>query len=199
MATVLKLNSTEQEQWDGTGSPNHEQIDEGDPENEADSLYAAGSASDNVIDIYGLPNTIEDVDEVTQIEVLVWYSSLECDGTPSGNLATIDIDLGGYQGGKTLEQDWLAGVDGWKTLTWAGLSGSQADLDGLEVKLSVGTLNDGKFIHDTFTIWSIYLKITYTAAAAGWAHKFLGVPAANIAKVNGVAIANIASIKGVDI
>ena len=41
------------------------------------------------------------------------------------------------------------------------------------------------------------ILVTYTPIATGYAHDFMGVPAANIGSVNGVPTANIASIDGV--
>lgn len=199
MATELLLNSTEQEQWSSTPvAVNHTTIDEGDPQNEADFVQAT-AASCNRIDIYGLPDTIDDVDEVTQIVVNVYYVAYDADESPAGSVGNVDIDLGGYQGAKTLIKPYASGVSGWKVLTWAGLSGSQADLDGLEIKLSVGTLNAGKYIGDFYTIYSMYIEVTYTPTGgpAGWGHKINSVLNANIGKINGVLKANIGKVNGV--
>jgi hypothetical protein len=193
MATTIYPNGTVQQQWNTTGTPSHAEIDE-DPPDAGDHVHANGSASDNKIDIYSFPDTIDDVDEVTQIVVRVYLYSIDADVSPSADVGYIDIDLGGYQGQKTLNKPH----NGLQTLTWAGLSGSQADMDGFELKLGVGTLNDGKYMDDSYTIYCIHVDVTYTpVAAGGWGHKFNGVAGASIGKISGVAIANVGKVKGV--
>ena len=186
MVTTIYPNATIQEQWNSTGSPNHAEIDEVTPD-VGDYVNAVGTTNDNKIDIYGFPNTIDDVDEVTQIAVRVYCINIDADESPAGDVGNVDIDLGGYQGAKSINKP----LNGLQTLTWTGLSGSQADLDGLEVKLSVGTLSDGKIIPGSYQIYALSVLVTYTPVAAGYAHKVLGVLPANIGKVLVVDTANI--------
>ena len=192
MATTIYPNGTVQEQWDSTAGVNHTTIDEVTPD--PNDYVIAQPPTDNKIDIYSLPNTIDDVDEVTQIAVKVWCINIDADESPSGDVANVDINLGGYQGAKSINKP----LSGLQTLTWAGLSGSQADLDGLLVKLAVGTLNAGKIIDDSYILYCMHIVVTYTPAApAGYGHDYMGVLAANIDEVCGVPTANIDTIKGV--
>ena len=82
---------------------------------------------------------------------------------------------------------------GMSTNTFAGLSYSKADLDKFELKYIADCGTKG----DLGKVYQSYVIVTYTEAAVGYGHDYMGVPAANIGSVNGVPTANIANIKGV--
>jgi len=109
------------------------------------------------------------------------------------NTPEIVITIGGLP--LLVEDVPLTTIQLWKTNTLGGISWDQDDVNNLRITY-VADVPDSK---DRNWIYTCYAIITYTAAPTGWGHKFIGVPAANIAKVNGVPIANIAKIKGVGI
>lgn len=172
-------------------------VDEG-PSSGTDYVMCIGAAYSNKYDTFDM-ETIADVEEVTKIEVKInYYLGDGSNATPPAG-QSIDINLGGWQIAQTLPIQSRA----WRTFTWLGLSGDQEDLDALQVRVYSGVLFDGTGcvpLDDLIYAYTIYITVTYTAVApTGWGHKFLGVSAANIAKINGIPIANIASIKGLDI
>ena len=178
--------------WSSSDTTHSTEIDEAKASPDCnDYINAVGASKANKIDIINM-SSIANVDEVTQIVVWVYWWSI-------GSVALeMDINLGGWQSEKNI----AAGGAGWDSLTWGSLSGSQADLNGLQVKFDAGSLTDGTGcipVSDQHHVCTMYAVVTYTEAAGGWGHKFIGVAGADIAKVSGVLIANIADIKGVDI
>ena len=157
-----------------------------------DWIWVTGGMG-NLTDILGFPDTIDDVDEVTSIEVNVYYGSMDADESPSGKV-TVDINLGGWQGSKDMSKPHAAG---WEAFTWTSLSGSQSDLDGLQVKFYSDGLGSGKYIGDSYQVYAVYIDVTYTPTEGVWTHKFIGVANASIGKINGVSIANIGKVNGV--
>ena len=157
-------------------------IDEGAVPDIEDAIgYLETNGDDNDEEVFGF-GTIA-VIEVTQVVVSVYGQINGAGASPE-----CDVNLGGYIG---VQEIGLTTIRGWHHITFAGLSGSQADLDGLQVKL----IADASVAKTGATIYTMYVTITYTAT--GWGHKFLGVAGANIANVNGVPRANIGKIKGV--
>ena len=161
--------------------------------NTADWVWCAGGSNQGT-ETFGFPDTINDVDEVTQIVVNVHYSFINADESPAGSI-TIDVYLGGWLGTKTFTKPH----GGWEAFTWAGLSASQADLNGLQVKFYAAGLGAGKYIPDSCQVHAVNVDVTYTATGgpAGWGHKVKGVLPANIGKINGVLTANIGKVNGV--
>ena len=160
--------------------------------NTADYVYAISYPQG--IETFGFPDTIDDVDEVTQIVVNVYYSTVDADEAPTGS-CTIDVYLGGWLGTKSFTKPKAGG---WQAFTWAGLSGSQADLDGLQVKFNAVGLGSGKYLGDVVSVHAVNVDVTYTpTAGGGWGHKVNGVLPANIGKINGVLTANIGKVNGV--
>jgi len=142
------------------------------------------TGDDNKVSEFGFPNTINDVDEVTQIIVYSYGIKV---GTP-----TPEVDLyigGGWRGYQecSVTTGW-----GWVGDTWNG-SWTQAELNAVQVRYRADVPNK----NDVNQISCVYLRVTYTQVVLGYGHDFMGVPAANIDSVNGVPTANIDNIKGV--
>jgi len=190
----LYPNATPTANWGLVGAPtHHEAIDEDRASpNTGDYIFANDVMGGT--DIFDFANTIDDVDEITAIEVNLYYVSANADENPGGGV-TVDINLGGWQGTKNISKPHLLA---WEAFTWAGLSGSQADLDGLQVRIIESGFGPGKYIPDICNIYTMVIDVTYTATGpAGYQHKFLGIPSAKIGKVCGIPTANVGKIKGV--
>ncbi len=147
-------------EWSSTAGGHYTEIDDGQrqpatgaPLNEADYIHQLGQAG-NKDDEFNM-GTIADVDEVTAIKVWIF---VESDLAASGSQVDGDINLGGAQGAKTIFLSTDA--KGWYSVEWTGLTGSQADLDALKVKLSF-VETDG---HEIF-VYAMYAEITFTEVA----------------------------------
>ena len=175
--------------WLGpVGGTAFDDIDEGS--GGPDELYITASqegGDDDDLDTFHMTDGDIEGGEATSITV---YTNGMIVGV---NTPEIAISIGGLP--LYAEEVPLTTIQLWKTNTLGGISWDQTDVNNLRItyKADVPDSKDRNFIY------TCYAVITYTPAAVGWGHKFLGVPAANIAKVNGVPIANIAKIKGVGI
>lgn len=158
------------------------------PAGSGDATYLEGWVGDNN-SVYkcGFPDTITDVDEVSNVTVWCW--GYEVGGDPE---ITINID--------GVEEAWQectlptgAGNDDWTSNSYNG-AWTQANLDSLEVWLR----SDSPVKNDIDKFSVVYVVITYSQVAAGWAGgDFIGVVNANISIISGVAIADIDNVKGV--
>jgi len=177
-------------QWSVPSAGTHfDDIDEA-PATQADYIQATESGGDdNDIDDFNF-TTIDPIEEVTQVEIKV-------NGLIVGTGLDPEIDLYIEGAWKSVSVGWkncgLTDVRGWHSIVYVGLSSNQASLDALRVRVR-GDIPEKAGIN---TIHTIYCIITYTVAAVGYGHKFLGVPSASIGKVCGVPTANIRKIKGV--
>ena len=186
-------NATPTANWGLTGAPtHHEAIDENRGAPNTDDRIWANDVTGGT-DIFDFPNTIDDVDEITQIVVNLYYISANADENPGGGV-TVDINLGGWQGTKNLSKPHELA---WGAFTWAGLSGSQANLDTFQVRIIESGFSPGKYVPDMCTIYTMVVDVTYSAVAGGWGHIFLGIPSNKIGKVCGIPTANVGKIKGV--
>lgn len=149
--------------------------------NTTDYISAANIVGDdNKVSEFGFPNTINDVDTVTQI-IVHTYGIRTGSPTPE-----VDLNIGGWQGYTecSIGTSW-----GWATDTFNG-SWTQAQLDAVQVRYRADVPGGGNINQ----ISCVYLEVTYTT---GYGHDFIGVLAANIDEVCGVPSANIDNIKGV--
>lgn len=129
------------------------------------------------------PDTIDDVDEVTNITI--WTLGGSFSANPEIWLV---LDW------STAEQQCeipIAGDMGWTSNSFDG-SWSQADLDSLVLIYRA----DGGEKGDTTWIDVAYAVVTYSIPAVGYAHKFLGIAPNRIGKVCGILTANVGKIKG---
>ena len=180
---ILRPNGTEVNQWRWG---DHTNIDDDveDPEEGDGQTIMADEANGDDLDIITIsfPNTIDDVDEVTNIRV-------KTDGWYLGTRPDVDVDMGGSQG---YEQVPLPGIlEDWADNDFPG-SFSQADLDGLEVTYKAHCPDKGNYNQ----LEVCYVIVTYTVLVVGYGHDFLGIPAANIASIMGIPTANIDNICG---
>jgi hypothetical protein len=83
---------------------------------------------------------------------------------------------------------WGANNDLW------GLSWDATTAAGILVRMDCGSLTSGR----SFRFDYLKVRVTYTAAAAGYTHDVNSVAAASIGKVNTVATASIGKINSVD-
>lgn len=187
MATaVLRPNSTDTNQW---FLGNHTDVDEVvlDPNpgtGGTDIWVGAGFIGDNnQIIVMGFP-TIADIGEVTNIQVKTY-------GMRDTGIPEVDVNMGGWQGEVNVSAMGVNPNFSWGTNNFAG-SWDQADLDGLQVRYRADCPSP-----QANTLDVVYVVVTYTLTPTGYAHDYMGVPAANIGSVNGVPTANIGNIKGV--
>lgn len=182
-------------EWSNTGGTHESCIDEGLPPTLGDMISCSGSGSNGDIDNFNMETIDIAGGTISSIEVKIYHESWMpvCSCVPF----TVDINLGGWQGSKNYT---TTEVLAWESQTWAGLAGSQADLNALQVKITAGNLQTADncvTVHDTIWLYTVIVEVTWVAAPVGYGHDFMGVPAANIGSVSGVPTANIASIKGV--
>ncbi|KKL89473.1 hypothetical protein LCGC14_1914330 [marine sediment metagenome] len=141
------------------------------------------SGDDNVVDMFGM-STFTMLGVITQIEVFAYTTN----NPTYGGDAEIDFYVDGvWQGYQYLN---VGGEYGWRSVTFAGLSMSQTDLNicGIRIRADLAVSKTG------IDIACVYAVVTYTV---GYGHDFLGVPAANIDNVIGVPTENIDKIIGV--
>ena len=183
VVTILRPNSTEVSTWlDASHSYIDEVIEE--PDAGDDEYCSANSDDNNEVFTVGFPNTIDDVDEVTNI--IIWTQAQTNAGDPEIWIQLVWTEA---------EQQCDLPLEfGWTSNSFDG-SWNQEELDALLLHYRANTPDKG----NTLFIETAYAVITYTAVSAGWGHKFLGIPAANIGKINGIPIANIGKVKGVAI
>jgi len=179
-------------QWYVVPAGTHESaIDEDKGSPNTGDYIRCGIGDNNLTDSFHMDDTIQDCDEYTQVKAYIYYNNIE---SPLGTPRQINIYVNGaWQAPQNIPPQAIA----WRNFTWAGLSGNQASLDDLRVKVVTGTMADDKFIPDEIRIYTMYAEVTYSVVVVGYAHKFLGIPSAKIGKVCGIPTANIANIKGV--
>ncbi|KKK75366.1 hypothetical protein LCGC14_2874430 [marine sediment metagenome] len=142
------------------------------------------SGDDNVVDMFGM-STFTMLGVITQIEVFAYATN----NPTYGGDAEIDFYVDGvWQGYQYIN---VGGEYGWRSVTFAGLSMSQTDLNicGIRIRADLAVSKTG------IDIACVYAVVTYTPA--GYGHDFIGVPAANIDNVIGVPTENIDKIIGV--
>lgn len=181
-------------QWSvfGSATYHYERIDEITPVL-TDGLLARGTANANDIEQFNFATTDIGGEIVTQIEVKIYHDSNWYIG--SGNIGYVDLYIGDWQAQKTLSEPWTST---WETFTWSGLSASQSDLDGMQVKITAGNLQQSTncvTVYDQIIVYSMYAIVTYEIGK--WPHKIQGVVSVNIGKINGVPIEQIGKINGV--
>ena len=106
---------------------------------------------DGEVDIWDFETT--DVVEVSKVVVNAYVQRINLDDVD----LTFDVNLGGWLGTKTCTM--TDGAYGWEQMTWDTLEGSQADLDGLQVKVIAPALPD---VGDSVRIETVYVEITYS-------------------------------------
>ena len=183
---------TEWNTW-GPGATHEARIDEDKGSPDTVDAIVCDSGDNNLTDSFHMDNTIQNCQEYTQVKVRLYQMYLI--STEGGDCKVNIYVNGSWQGDQIIHQD---AIPIWRSYTWAGLSGNQASLDDLRVRVTTEMMVTGKYITDLIRVYTMYAEITYTEPVVeGWGHNFLGVPSANIGKVCGVPTANIANIKGV--
>ena len=156
-----------------------------EPDNGDDTVSAANENDVDETFEVGFPDTIDDVDEVTNITIWTLGSIL----TEANEEPEIWLDLNGA----TSEQQCAFVLsETWTSNSFDG-SWDQSDLDALVLKYR----HDGSGKYNAMNIDVCYAVVTYTPTGTGYGHDFIGVPAANIDSVCGVPAANIDNIIGV--
>ena len=179
----LRPNSTDANAWSvGDHTDVDEEVTQPNAGN-SDLLSASDAAGDdNDVNTMGFPNTIDDVDEVTNITV--WTN---------GNIVNTDTPEVMITGEAYVECLLTQGALVWKSNSF-DVSWNQAELDALQVSYRA----DVDLKVSGCNIDVCYVIVTYTATGgAGWGHKFLGVVGASIGKVSGIPTADVGKIKGV--
>jgi len=180
-------------EWLNTGGTHESCIDEGLPPILTDMISCQGSSNNGAIDSFNMGTLDVDGGTITSIEVRVYHETWTpiCACVPFN----IDINFGGWQGSKNYTTNESLG---WESKTWAGLTGNQGDLDGLQVKITAGNLQTSSncvTVHDTIWLYTLIVVITWSPPA-GYGHKVLGVLPANIGKVLGVLRVNVGKVIG---
>ena len=111
--------------------------------------------NDGLIEEFGM-STLSNVVANSVSQIIVWiYGRAE-----SANQADLDIYFGG--GYETAQLCTLPSSNGWRSYTFGGLAGSQADLDALRVRFTAApTVGNG----DEMFIDVVYAEVTYTEDA----------------------------------
>ena len=188
MATgILRPNATVTNEW---YIGNHTGVDEDVTQPNIPTGYpddwASDPSDDNEIIVMGFPNTIDDVDEVTNITVWTYGETME-DDDPE-----VSVNMGGWQVDQQCNLPPFE-VPNWTFNSFNG-SWTQANLDALQVRFTADTPSK----YGSHDLWCIYVVVTYDAVVPeGYGHDYMGVPAANIGSVSGVPTGNIDKIKGV--
>ena len=138
-----------------------------------------------------MDDSIQGIDEYTQVKVYLYLINIEA---PAEEPRQINIYVNGAW--LTPQNIPMQTPTAWRIFTWAGLSGNQASLDDLRVKVETFLMIDDKFVDDLIRIGTMYAAITYTIPT-GYGHNFLGVNSGDIDEVCGVPTANIDKINGV--
>lgn len=174
-------------QWtEPTSGTHYDDINEG-PSTDANFIRALQiNGDDGEIDYFNF-TTLIDVDTVTQVKV--WVNGYT---NSSGYSPEIELYIGGWKGYQELSPLFTT-TRGWCSYTWGSLSHTQAELNGLQVRIraDVTVSKSWQYVH------TIYCEITYTPVVSGYGHDVIGVLAANIDEVCGVPTANIDNIIGV--
>ena len=186
VVATIRPNSTIANPW---FDAHHTYIDEehNQPGDVGDDVLTIANKNDNdEVFTVGFPNTIDDVDEVTNITI--W--------TRGSSLLGTDPEIWLLLDWTTAEQQCtLDTVEAWTSNSFNG-SWSQADLDSLQLNYRADV--DAGQKADGHNIDVAYAVVTYTPTGpAGYQHKFLGIPSAKIGKVCGIPTANVGKIKGV--
>lgn len=143
-------------------------------------------------DSFQFDNSIQGIEEYTQVKVWLYKKLIDGDGIIAPS-PTVNIWV---NGGWLVAKPISISPNTWESYTWAGLSGNQTSLNDLRVMVNAGMLSTGKIVDDQIFVYTMYAEITYTLAAVGYGHDFLGIPAANIDNIMGIPTANIDNICG---
>ena len=185
--TILK-------QWSEPASGDHyDNIDEGSVGMPDANFIRASQANgdDNDIDGFGMQNP--DIEGGTASQIVVHTYGHIGLGTA---VPEIRLVMAGAGFDETQECNLPGMLPGERTNTFTpdGDDWTEWELSWI----SIAYIADVPISKSENKIFTCFAVITYEPPApAGWGHKFIGVPGANIANVNGVPLANIASIKGV--
>ncbi len=180
----LRPNGTVLMEW--SGGTGHADINNEvtDPDEDITTWIQADIAhgDDDDVCIVSFPNTIDDVDEVTNITVKTFGDKITLN-------PAVAINMGGWS-----EQLCTLGdvpFPAWATDSFDG-NWSQEDLDGLQVRYRAD-IADKTGLNQ---IYICYVVVTYTQAAEeeGWPHKVLGMTPA---KFNGMEITDGVKILGI--
>lgn len=151
-----------------------------------ESIYATQSQGDDGdLDQFNFENPSFEGNVSSQ--VVVWTYGWK------SNAGSVDVTLniGGEEHGPV--DVGLGVAAGWHSNTFYPDAEDWTELEASGVKLTYTAHCD--LSKENITIYTCYLKFTYPEQ--GYAHDFLGVPAANIGSVNGVPTENIDNINGV--
>lgn len=116
------------------------------------TYISCDDSDDGAVDTFAM-ETIPDVSEVAQVKV--WVNGKHAGG---GSDADVNIYIGGWQTGGALG---LTDSKSWKSRIFNG-SWTQAQLDGLQVKLTSSVEEEGEV-----TVYEVYAEITYEEEAGG--------------------------------
>jgi len=180
----LRPNGTSVNQW---GYGDHTYVDEAvtQPNAGGGDTWNGYTDDNNEFIAMTFPDTIDDVDEVTNITVWTYG------GVYSSHHPEVQIIVGGI--GETAQETSLGTIASfkWCSNSFNG-SWSQSALDSLVVQYYCDATdkNDGNYLD------VVYVIVTYTSTSTGYDHKVLGVASASIGKVLGVATASIGKVNG---
>ena len=122
-------------------------------------------------------------------QVVIWTY-----GGGLGNAPEITINIGGETHGPVDIAGWTV-INTWRSNTFTPDADDWTEIEGSTLKVSLTADVPTKLF--THTIFTVYALFTYPDPPVGWAHDFLGVPAANIGEINGIPVEDIESVKGV--
>ncbi len=118
------------------------------------AIGAVSAEDSGDVEEFGFPNTITDVNEVTQVVVHIRGERIDNgDGIGQGSVA---INLGGWEASKPTTFG-AAGITE-TTYTWAGLHGSQANMDAFEVRITAPNPLAGI---DIFSVAKMWVVVTH--------------------------------------
>ena len=182
---TIRPNSTGANAWEtGDHTDLDEEVVQPNDGNQGEDVVAAGeiTGDDNAVIELGFPNTINDVDEVTNITV--WTNGFVI----GGDTPEVMITGEAYVECSIPETNY-----GWTSDSF-NVSWNQAELDALQVSYRADVPDKEDFNN----LDVCYVVVTYTPTApAGYQHKFLGIAPNKIGKVCGIPTANVGKIKGV--
>lgn len=180
----LRPNSTDANAWsEGDHTDVNEEVTQPDASGVGYLNANDIAADDNDVVTLGFPNTIDDVDEVTNITVWTLGNRINTE------TAEMWINGEGEQECAITEGPYV-----WTSNSW-NVSWNQAGLDALQVSYRADCAQ--KVSGQSIDV--VYVIVTYTAVAGpeGYGHKVLGVLPASIGKVLGVETANVGKVIGV--
>lgn len=182
-------NGDVQKEWNSACGNHYECVDGGvrQPATPTDDDINALDGNENDIDRFYMDNSIQGVDEVTSVTVWIYGRN------STGERCSVDLQVGSlepWQGYQSVDMD---GSYAWRSKTFNG-SWTQANLDDMQVRFKAYSAYG---TYDYTRIRAFYCEVTYTEVATGWAHKIYGIDPAHIGKIMGVPRANIAKVNGV--